>query len=184
MILDQFYQFCSIMIGLLCFWGLLPPICHRGEGSHQFLRRGPWLVVLGCNASLTAKVNHGGKKSSPKPGIELTNIRSRVRHAHHCATRAGPFFVGPRYRSNARALTVIVGSCATLVPEPIPEFEFTELFSQEAFQGWAHCVCSDWRFSQKPCKQIYVPWVTEMRDQGHVSKWEIHLASTKLKWNG
>ena len=37
-ILDQFYQFCSIIIGLLCFWGLLPPICHRGEGSHQFLR--------------------------------------------------------------------------------------------------------------------------------------------------
>ena len=38
MILDQFYQFCSIIIGLLCFWGLLPPIYHRGEGSHQFLR--------------------------------------------------------------------------------------------------------------------------------------------------
>ena len=37
-ILDQFYQFCSIIIGLLCFWGLLPPICHRGKGSHQFLR--------------------------------------------------------------------------------------------------------------------------------------------------
>ena len=37
-ILDQFYQFSSIIIGLLCFWGLVPPICHRGEGSHQLLR--------------------------------------------------------------------------------------------------------------------------------------------------
>ena len=30
------------------------------------------------------------KEKSPQPGIELTTTRSRVRHAHHWATQAGP----------------------------------------------------------------------------------------------
>ena len=91
---------------------------------------GCWLVVLRCNATVTAKViswrsvthmcflvfSHQylhkflskatdyfshmlqqrweakvcREESSPQPGLELTTIRSRVRHAHPWAIRAGP----------------------------------------------------------------------------------------------